>query len=302
MKIVSSILILFVAGWACTTWYNVLISGNYYVTAPWFHSAFLTMLLIGALYLAYRAIRLISGKKSKSAFALVAFLLAAATIEGCTYAKNNQIVLYSEDCGVTWKQVPAGSRVPSGTGQVCFVKETMPGYEMQGDMDFYVLFKDQVKVRLRLTYSYLIEDPLAFMKVAKKLGRANADADEAQDDNDRFEGAENRVIETKIKKVTSDEFPKEDVVSHDINALELTYVDLVNAELKSRGVRITTFEMVPDFQPLTQQAIDAANADRIYAAKNMQEFGRQITLAKAGANQIVVQQIPVSKNSGKDQE
>lgn len=124
------------------------------------------------------------------------------------------------------------------------------------------------------------------MKHAKKLGRSNAEADEAQDDNQRFEGAENRVIETRIKAVTSDEFPKEDVVSHDINALETAYLDKVNAELKTRGVRVTVFEMVPDFQPLTQQAIDAANADRIYEAKGMRDFGRQITLARSGATQI----------------
>lgn len=286
MKKVTTIIIsLFVAFWGLNTWYNVILSGNYYLTAPWFHTAFSVLLLVGGLYLLFLATRWIIKNDFANLFAL-AIILGFTTFQSCTYAKMNQIVVYSEDCGVNWKQVPAGSRVPSGTGQVCFVQETMPGYEMQGDMDFYVLFKDQVKVKIRLTYSYMIEDPILFMKSAKKLGKTNATADEAQDDNERFEGAENRVIEIKIKKVTSDEFPKEDVVAHDMNALELVYVELVNNELKSRGVHITTFEMVPDFQPLTQQAIDAANADRIYTAKNMQEFGRQITIARAGATQI----------------
>jgi hypothetical protein len=271
-------------------WYNVTISGNYYLTSPWYHTTALVVVLLVGLYIALRIALFIS---KTNLFGLMIIGCTTLGLVGCSYAKSNQMVLYSEDCGANWKQVPQGSRVPRGTGNPCFVKETMPGYEMQGDMDYYVLFKDQVKVKIRLTYSYMIEDPILFMKSAKKLGKANADADEAQDDSERFEGAENRVIETKIKTVTSDEFPKEDVISHDINALEIAYVNKVNDILKTRGVHITTFEMVPDFQPLTQQAIDAANADRIYASKNMQEFGRSITLARAGATQITV----TSKNS-----
>jgi hypothetical protein len=289
MKIVLYIALIFLALWGGTIWYNVVISGNYYITAPFYHTVFLVLVLVVGIYICFRLVKWIKNTDLKNLWVFVPLVIVIATIQSCSYAKSNQIVLYSEDCGVNWKQVSAGSRVPNGGTNPCFVKETMPAFEMQGDMDFFVLFKDQVKVKIRLTYSYLVEDPLLFMKSAKKLGKSNADADDAQDDNERFEGAENRVIETRIKKVTSDEFPKEDVVSHDINTLELTYVDLVNAELKSRGVRITTFEMVPDFQPLTQQAIDAANADRIYTAKGMQEFGRQITLAKAGANQINIQ-------------
>ncbi len=269
--------------WGGTIWYNVVVSGNYWVTAPWYQTAFLFLLLIIGIRVVFYAAKGIS--QLSSIFLLI---LAGGFLSSCTYSKTNQIVLYSEDCGVNWKQVPVGSRVPAGTGNMCFIKETMPGYEMQGDMEYYVLFKDQVKVKIRLTYSYLIADPLLFMKHAKKLGKTNAETDDAQDDNQRFEGAENRVIETRIKRVTTDEFPKEDVVAHDINALELTYMELINQDLKARGVQISTFEMVPDFQPLTQQAIDAANADRIYQSKGMQDFGRQITLARAGATQIIV--------------
>lgn len=281
-KIFVYLVLLAIAIWGGTTWYNVVISGNYWENAPVYQTAFLVLLLLAGAYSLFWAAK----KIKNSALMVIGLTILLST--GCTYSKMNQIVLYSTDCGVNWQQVPAGSRVPSGTGNMCFVKEVMPGYEMQGDMEYYVLFKDKVKVKIRLTYSYLIEDPLLFMKSAKKLGKTNAEADDAQDDNERFEGAENRVIETRIKEITSDEFPKEDVVSHDINLLELAYVDLVNAKLKSRGVHITTFEMIPDFEPLTQQAIDAANADRIYKSKDMQEFGREVTLARAGATQINV--------------
>ena len=287
-KLIAIILSVFLALWGLNIWYKVIVSGNYYLTSPWYHTMFSIIVLVLFFYLINMFARRVIQKDFNHMFTLVFISIAFSGIQSCTYSKMNQIVLYSEDCGVNWKQVSVGSRVPTGAGNMCFIKETMPGYEMQGDMDFYVLFKDQVKVKIRLTYSYMIEDPLLFMKSAKKLGKTNADADEASDDNERFEGAENRVIETKIKKVTSDEFPKQDVITHDMNALELQYVDLVNNELKARGVHVTVFEMVPDFQVLTQQAIDAANADRIYASKNMQEFGRQITIARAGATQIIV--------------
>lgn len=284
MKLIGVIALIIAYFYAVAIWYNIFLSGGYYKIAPWYQSAFGLLVLLAGIIFCTKLIRRILG----GGIFLLLFGIITATIQGCTYVKSNQMVLYSEDCGVNWQQVPAGNRVPSGAGNPCFVKETMPGYEMQGDMEYYVLFKDQVKVKIRLTYSYLIENPILFMKSAKKLGRANADADDAQEDNERFEGAENRVIETRIKKVTSDEFPKEDVVTHDMNALELTYMDLVNKELSTRGVRVTTFEMVPDFQPLTQQAIDATNAERIYAAKNMQDLGHQITIARAGATQIIV--------------
>jgi hypothetical protein len=269
--------------WAGTIWYNSVISSNYWVTAPAYQLFFLALLLVFGAVVYYQVMK----KIKNASFVVFAFMVAGSSfLNSCTYSKANQLVLYSEDCGANWKQVPAGSRVPSGTGNYCFIKETMPGYEMQGEMDYYVLFKDKVKVKIKLNYSYLIKDPLLFMKQAKRLGKTNADADQAQDDNARFEAAENTVIETRIKSVTSDEFVIEDVVSHNINELEVTYQELVNNELKSRGVEITFFEMVPDFQPLTQQAIDAANAERVYEAKGMKEYGRQITLAKAGATQI----------------
>jgi hypothetical protein len=77
-------------------------------------------------------------------------------------------------------------------------------------------------------------------------------------------------------------------VSHDINALEDTYIELINEVLKSRGIRITILELVPDFQEQTQLAIDAANADRIYQTKGMADFGRQVMLQRAGATQIII--------------
>lgn len=282
VKLISYLFVFFISLWLLQIWYNAFVPGRFWENNPLYLTLPFVLSPLIIVYLTYLAVKYI--KK----ISLVVIFASLMILESCSYAKQNQLVVYSDDCGSTWQQVAPGSRVPTGTGNPCFIKETMPGYTMQGTLEFYVLFKDQVKVKMYCTYDYEIFDPLLFMKEAKTLGKANADADESQDYNTRFEGAENRVIDVKLKKTISDQIDTEDVVSHDINALEEKYTVLINEVLKVRGVRLITLELVPDFQPQTQLAIDAANADRIYDAKGMKEFGRQVTLARAGATQITV--------------
>ncbi len=218
----------------------------------------------------------------------ILLLLSPLFLQSCDHAKSNQIVVVSENCGLDWKQIANGEAIPTGTGNYCFMKEIMPGYDMQGTMEYYVLYKNQVKVKMYLTYNYQIFEPLLFMKAAKQLGTTNSNADQAQVDNQRFEGAENRVIEVHIKKVTSDIFENQDVVSHDINALEFVAQDSINLKLAVRGVRLTNVEMVPDFQPQTQTAIDVSNAITIYKSNGLEELGHEIIKQKAGATQIII--------------
>lgn len=289
--------LLIVVLWALQTWYFAFVPGR-----SWEHNAFyitvaVFMVPIVVLILAYRAVKWI-----KNISLVLVGLVSVMFMQSCNYAKTNQIVVYSDDCGVTWQQVKSGEKVPTGVGNRCFLVERMPGYAMQGDMEYYVLFKDQVKVKMLASYDYEIVDPLLFMQEAKTLGKTNESADEGADSSERFEGAENRVIDVRLKKITSDQFAQEDVVSHDINLLEEKYLELVNGELKKRGVKLTILELVPIFQPQTQLAIDAANADRIYKAKGMQEYGRKIALAKAGATQIVINNSSAEKNDHEDVE
>lgn len=289
LKIIIYVVLTIVAIWGLEVWYKSFIPGR-----PWLQNAFyitavqllIPVAIIGAYIWLIRTIR--KANFSGLFMLLIGTLPLIGSLQSCTYAKNNQIVVYSDDCGVTWTQVKSGERVPTGTANPCFIKETMPGYAMQGSLEYYVLYKDQVKVKMYCAYDYEIFDPILFMKEAKTLGKANATADEAALDNERFESAENRVIDVRIKKITSDYLKDEDVVSHDINALEDKYVELINEVLKSRGVKLTILELVPDFQEQTKLAIDAANADRIYSSKNMSEFGRQVMLQRAGATNIVI--------------
>jgi hypothetical protein len=302
IKLVALFILLIVVITLLSNWYYSFVSGSY-----WVHGSLGATLALGSAPIWILIVGVWLGKKilkfdsnSSKLFSFVLLVGLFSSLQSCRdYAKTNQIVVISNDCGATWEQIKSGESVPLGTTNRCFMKEVMPGYNMQGNLDYVVLFKGQVKVKMKATYDYEIFDPLLFMKEAKQLGKVNSDVDGAQDDNARFEGAENRVIDVRVKKVTSDQFQNEDVVSHDINALEETYMELINKALASRGVRLTILELVPDFQPQTQLAIDAANADRIYESKGMKEYGRQVTLAKAGANQITIQNV---YGSGKENE
>lgn len=238
-----------------------------------------------AIYLA----KLVKGTDFTNVFSLVALLFFVVGMQSCSqYAKTNQQVVFSEDCGKTWKEVTSGQAVPKGTMNRCFIKETMPGFAMQGSLEYYVLFDEQVKVQMDAAYDYEIFDPLLFMNFAKTLGKSNSTADSAAIDNQRFESAENRVIDVRIKKITSEQFQIVDVVKHDINQLEEDYQKLINDDLASRGVRLTILELVPDYQSQTKGAIDAYNALRIYKSNGMEELGKQIMVSKAGAPTIIV--------------
>jgi hypothetical protein len=132
----------------------------------------------------------------------LAFILIALGY-ACNYAKSNQQVVISDDCGVTWKKINAGQSIPKGGMNPCYMKVVMPNYPMQGDSRFISNFKDRVRASVHIDYDYSIIEPLAFIKQAKYLGKANQDADsEDALSADAFEGAENMVIDKRIRDVS----------------------------------------------------------------------------------------------------
>jgi len=289
-KLIKPALYLLITGivlWVIQTWW-------FDFKGSWVHnSAYVTFfaVLIPAFVLAaaYFLVKLVRRTDFTKIFGLAMLSIFAFGMQSCSqYAKTNQQVVYSEDCGKSWNIVQSGQAVPKGHMNRCFIKETMPGFAMQGSLEYYVLFTNQVKVQMDAAYDYEIFDPLKFMNYAKTLGKANSTADGAAEDNQRFESAENRVIDVRIKKITSDQFQTVDVVKHDINQLEEDYQKLINEDLAERGVRLTILELVPDYQSQTKGAIDAYNALRIYKSNDMEELGKQIMVSKAGAPTIVV--------------
>jgi hypothetical protein len=294
-KVIIYSVIANIAMWSLTIWFKTFVEGNYWNSNPLYLTLILACVPVLVVFCSYKAIKHIKN------LAMIAVVFVLALMSSCgQYAKNNQIVLYTENGGVSWKRVTTGERTPSGTMNPLFYKEILPATEMLGDMYFKTSYAENVKSDMIGNYAYTIEDPILFMTFAKKLNSTNATADEAQNDDAKFEGAENRVIESVIKRIINDHLDKEDVVTHDINALELVYLDLCNIEMAKRGVKITSLELIPKYGEQTEQAIDVANAVRIYEAKGLAEFGKQLSLAKAGANKIIISSGQSVKSIEKD--
>src|SRR6478735_6494528 len=198
-------------------------------------------------------------------FWIVFFACVLFTTQSCNYAKSNQQVVVSDDCGMSWKKIAAGDAVPKGGLNACYMKVVIPNYPMQGESKFISNLKDRVRASVHIDYDYSIIDPLEFIKQAKYLGKANADADsEGALDNSAFEGAENMVIDKRIKDVSKGLFITEDIVELDQADLETKLLTESNKVLEPFGVHLNFITLTFDLDEQTRQAIDVSTAMKIY--------------------------------------
>ena len=212
------------------------------------------------------------------------------TLFGCNYAKSNQQVVVSEDCGMTWKKINSGDAVPKGGLNMCYMKVVIPNYPMQGESKFIGNLKGKVRVNTHVDYDYSITDPLAFIKQAKYLGKANtnADSEEALLDS-KFEGAENSIIDKRIKDVAKNIFLSEDILEMEQSELEDKLFIESNKILEQHGVKLNFITLTFDMDEQTRQAIDVATAMKIYESKGLSDLGKNVISAKAGATKVVVE-------------
>ena len=256
--------------------------GNFFRNAGFMTSTIMILLSIVIVYFIYLGI--------KKIWTLAVIGLLFVTIQGCSYAKSNQQVLVSSDCGMTWKKINAGDAVPRGTLDPCYMRVVVPNFPMQGESKFIGNLSGKVKVNVEIDYDYSITDGLAFIKEAKYLGRANADVDDNSAlDNAAFESAENRVIEKRIREVAKGLFLTEDIVDMEQADLEEKLENESNKILDKYGVKLNfmTLTFIPDDQ--TKEAIDVATAMRIYESKNLKELGEKVISARAGATKVSVE-------------
>jgi hypothetical protein len=217
-------------------------------------------------------------------------LLSALFFQSCNYAKSNQQVVISHDCGMNWKKVNAGAAIPKAGINACYMKVVIPNYPMQGESKFISNLKDRVRASVHIDYDYSITDPLAFIKQAKYLGKANAHADsDGALDNTAFEGAENMVIDKRIKDVSKDLFLSEDIVELDQADLEDKLLLVSNKELEPFGVHLNFITLTFDLDEQTRQAIDVSTAMKIYESKNLTDVGKQVMIERAGATKVIVE-------------
>lgn len=255
-------------------------SGNYFNNASLITSGLVILGSIVLLYLLYRGIRKVWTLALASVFVF---------LQACNYAKSNQQVVVSGDCGMTWKKINAGDAVPKGVGNPCFMKVVMPNYPMQGDSRFISNFKDRVRAAVHIDYDYSIIDPLAFIKQAKYLGKANADADaDAALEPNAFEGAENMVIDKRIRDVSKGILLTEDIVELEQAELENRLFTESNKILEPLGVHLNFITLTFDLDEQTRQAIDVSTAMKIYDSKGLSDVGKQVISARAGATKVTV--------------
>jgi hypothetical protein len=257
---------------------------NFFVHASFITSALLVLVLTAIVYFAFVGV--------KEFWKTPLFdITIAAILGGCSYAKSNQQVVISTDCGMTWEKVSAGDAVPTGTGNRCFMKVVMPNYPMQGESKFIANLKDRVRANTHIDYDYSINEPLSFIKQAKYLGKANADVDsEGALNPSEFEGAENMVIDKRIKDVAKGLFLREDIVELDQADLENALLEEANKVLAPLGVTLNFITLTFDLDEQTRQAIDIATAMKIYQSKSLGELGVKVMEARAGATKISIEQ------------
>ncbi|MCA4898925.1 MAG: hypothetical protein ACK514_07645 [Bacteroidota bacterium] len=222
-------------------------------------------------------------------FVALSFTLIFFTIQSCNYAKSNQQVVVSDDCGMTWKKINAGDAVPKGGLNACYMKVVIPNYPMQGESRFISNLKDRVRANVHIDYDYSITEPLEFIKQAKYLGKANTSADDEEAIGNAFEGAENMVIDKRIKDVSKGIFIDADIVELDQSEMENRLLNESNKILEPLGVHLNFITLTFDLDEQTRQAIDVSTAMKIYESKGLVEIGKQVISQRAGATKIVVE-------------
>lgn len=269
---IMSVLLLITFGF-----YKAIVS-SYFINSP-FNSILIIAGFVFACYLAYKGIKYI-----------VSLVVCAMLFTSCHYAKSNQQVLISDDCGVNWKSVKAGESVPRGGMNPCFMKVVIPNFPMQGESAFIGNLKDRVRANVHIDYDYSIVDPLSFIKQAKYLGKANTDADEdAALEPSAFEGAENAVIDKRIKDVAKAVFITQDLVELDQAELEALLQTESNKVLEPLGVHLNFITLTFDLDEQSRQAVDVATAMKIYKSNGLEEIGKVVMSERAGATKITVE-------------
>ncbi len=216
-------------------------------------------------------------------------VFAGAGLQSCNYAKSNQQVVISKDCGMTWEQIEAGDAVPKGGLNACYMKVVIPNFPMQGESVFITNLKDRVRANVNIDYDYSIIKPLNFIAQAKYLGKANTDADNAEAVGANFETAENMVIDKRIKDVAKNVFIDADIVELDQSEMENKLLAESNKILEPLGVHLNFITLTFDLDEQTRQAIDVTTAMKIYESKGLTDLGKEVMKQRAGATKVEVQ-------------
>lgn len=220
----------------------------------------------------------------KRALALSA---VALFVVGCARTPSNVHVLATTDCGARWVRLNVGETVPKHTGNPCGYNTALPNWPMAGETQFKTQFAKGVLSNAKLSYSYAITEPVAFISEARYLGKMGGSLEiSAESAGDRYEMAENIIIDKMLREVTTELTRKLEVV--DANPAEIEDAIFAGAKdmLAKKGVVMSDLALVIENDEQTRLAIDSATAIRVYEAAGIRAVGEQVIAARAGATQI----------------
>lgn len=220
---------------------------------------------------------------------IFALLLTCLALVGCDRVASNVHVLTTTDCGANWERLDVGKSIPKHAGNVCGYNTALPNWPMAGDAMFKTGFAKGVLANVKLSYTYSITGPLAFIKEARYLGKMGGSLELSADSvGGRFEMAENIIIDKLLREVTTELTRNLEVV--DSNPAEIEDAIFKNAKdvLDKKGVTIADMALVIETDDQTRLAIDTATAIRVYRAANIEDLGKAVIAARAGANRISV--------------
>ena len=224
---------------------------------------------------------------------VISIIAIAANLSASSRAPSNVHVVSTTDCGASWVKLDTGKTIPKHAGNPCGFTVSLPNWPMAGDVDFKTQFAKGVLANARISYTYTISNPTAFIDGARYLGKMGGDLEiSAESVGNRYEMAENVVIDKFLRDVVNEITRDLDVVDANPAVLEDNTLKAVQAELERRGVTLADMAIVITNGEQTQLAIDAATAIRVYNAAGIPDLGKQIMAARAGATQITVNSAP----------
>lgn len=208
---------------------------------------------------------------------------------GCARTPSNVHVISTTDCGAAWTKLDVGSSVPKHTGNPCGYTVALPNWPMAGDAKFKTQFAKKVLSKATLSYTYVITNPLAFINEARYLGKMGGSLEiSAESTGERYEMAENIIIDKLLREVTTDLTRELDVVDANPAEIEDAIFKKAKDALDKKGVTLSDLALVIENDEQTRLAIDAATAVRVYEAAGIADVGKQVMAARAGATQITV--------------
>lgn len=225
---------------------------------------------------------------------------AALVVSGCSRTPSNVHVISTTNCGAAWTKLEVASTVPKHTGNPCGYTVAIPNWPMAGDAKFKTQFAKKVLSEASLSYTYVITNPLAFINEARYLGKMGGSLElSASDVGERYEMAENIIIDKLLREVTTEITRELDVVEANPAEIEDMIFNKAKAALEKKGIAFSDLALVIKNDDQTRLAIDAATAIRVYEAAGIGEVGKQIMAARAGATQITINNATTEPSPGK---